>query len=240
MVDDRPQVVVVLGVLVVVLTVAAGLIWLERRLLALWQDRYGPNRVGPFGLLQVLADMIKIFTKEDWIPPFADRLELRLSTSGTSTDVGTTDEKGYLLGTATKAPGEEVELVVTQEAPGLVATPWKQTFVVKLPKAGQTDRYPFKADVKALRVVTFHVAAGKAAVAGATVGACLAAAAITAPFVGRFIDRNGARKVLAVTGIVYPAALLEGAPPAAADVLAYLHRERARRAFAAHGFTPLN
>jgi NADH-quinone oxidoreductase subunit H len=63
----------IFGVLFVTLSVAAGLIWLERRLLALWQDRYGPNRVGPFGLLQVLADMIKIFTKEDWIPPFADR-----------------------------------------------------------------------------------------------------------------------------------------------------------------------
>ncbi|MGD8353996.1 MAG: NADH-quinone oxidoreductase subunit NuoH [Pseudomonadota bacterium] len=56
-----------------VMTVAALLIWLERRLLGLWQDRYGPNRAGPFGLLQVLADLIKIFTKEDWIPPFADR-----------------------------------------------------------------------------------------------------------------------------------------------------------------------
>jgi NADH-quinone oxidoreductase subunit H len=55
------------------LTAASGLIWLERRLLALWQDRYGPNRVGPFGILQVVADMIKIFTKEDWIPPFADK-----------------------------------------------------------------------------------------------------------------------------------------------------------------------
>jgi NADH-quinone oxidoreductase subunit H len=63
----------VIGVLVVAMSIAAGLIWLERRLLGLWQDRYGPNRVGPFGLLQVLADMIKIFTKEDWIPPFADR-----------------------------------------------------------------------------------------------------------------------------------------------------------------------
>jgi NADH-quinone oxidoreductase subunit H len=63
----------IVGVLGAALTVASGLIWLERRLLALWQDRYGPNRVGPFGLLQVLADMIKIFTKEDWIPPFADR-----------------------------------------------------------------------------------------------------------------------------------------------------------------------
>jgi len=63
----------VVGVLAIGLSIAAGNIWLERRLLALWQDRYGPNRVGPFGLMQVLADMIKIFTKEDWIPPFADK-----------------------------------------------------------------------------------------------------------------------------------------------------------------------
>lgn len=63
----------IFGILVVALTLAAALIWVERRLLAVWQDRYGPNRVGPFGLLQVLADMIKIFTKEDWIPPFADQ-----------------------------------------------------------------------------------------------------------------------------------------------------------------------
>src|SRR5579872_3353907 len=63
----------IIGVLIVALSIASGLIWLERRLLALWQDRYGPNRVGPFGLFQVVADMIKIFTKEDWIPPFADK-----------------------------------------------------------------------------------------------------------------------------------------------------------------------
>jgi NADH-quinone oxidoreductase subunit H len=61
------------GVMGAALTTSAGLIWLERRLLALWQDRRGPNRVGPFGLFQVVADMIKIFLKEDWIPPFADR-----------------------------------------------------------------------------------------------------------------------------------------------------------------------
>jgi NADH-quinone oxidoreductase subunit H len=64
---------VIVGVLVFVLSGAAGLIWVERRLLGLWQDRYGPNRVGPFGLLQVVADMIKIFSKEDWVPPFADK-----------------------------------------------------------------------------------------------------------------------------------------------------------------------
>lgn len=68
----RPLVIIV-GVLVATLSLAALLIWVERRLLALWQDRYGPNRVGPFGLFQVLADMIKIFAKEDWIPPFADK-----------------------------------------------------------------------------------------------------------------------------------------------------------------------
>lgn len=67
------KLIVVFGVLVVTLTIAGGLIWLERRLLALWQDRYGPNRVGPFGLLQVLADMVKVLTKEDWVPPFADK-----------------------------------------------------------------------------------------------------------------------------------------------------------------------
>jgi NADH-quinone oxidoreductase subunit H len=63
----------VLGVLVVGLSLAAGLIWVERRLLGIWQDRYGPNRVGPAGLLQPLADVIKLLFKEDWIPPFADR-----------------------------------------------------------------------------------------------------------------------------------------------------------------------
>jgi NADH-quinone oxidoreductase subunit H len=66
-------VVVTVGVLLGALTIAAGLIWLERRLLAVWQDRYGPNRVGPLGLAQIVADVIKIFAKEDWIPPFADK-----------------------------------------------------------------------------------------------------------------------------------------------------------------------
>ena len=67
------QLLVVLGVLVAVLSIAAGLIWYERRLLGLLQDRYGPNRVVPAGLLQVLADTLKILFKEDWVPPFADR-----------------------------------------------------------------------------------------------------------------------------------------------------------------------
>ncbi|MCK9397900.1 MAG: NADH-quinone oxidoreductase subunit NuoH [Methylobacter sp.] len=63
----------IIGILLSVIFVAAMLIWVERRLLAVWQDRLGPNRVGPLGLFQVAADMIKMFFKEDWIPPFADK-----------------------------------------------------------------------------------------------------------------------------------------------------------------------
>jgi len=63
----------VVVILVVVLGFSALLTWIERRLLGLWQDRYGPNRVGPFGVLQIVADAIKMLTKEDWVPRFADR-----------------------------------------------------------------------------------------------------------------------------------------------------------------------
>ena len=64
---------VVLLILVVMIGAGAFMSFIERRLLGLWQDRYGPNRVGPFGIFQLVADMLKMFFKEDWIPPFADR-----------------------------------------------------------------------------------------------------------------------------------------------------------------------
>ena len=57
-----------------VLVCAALLIWVERRFLGFFNDRLGPNRVGPFGILQSVADVIKLITKEDWTPPFADKL----------------------------------------------------------------------------------------------------------------------------------------------------------------------
>jgi len=67
------QIILTVIVLVVVMSIAAGLVYIERRVLALFQERYGPNRVGPFGLLQLVADTVKLLAKEDWIPPFADR-----------------------------------------------------------------------------------------------------------------------------------------------------------------------
>lgn len=60
-------------ILVVMVGVSAVSIHVERRLLGIWQDRWGPNRIGPLGVGQVLADMIKLLFKEDFTPPFADR-----------------------------------------------------------------------------------------------------------------------------------------------------------------------
>jgi NADH-quinone oxidoreductase subunit H len=73
MTEPWRSLVVIVGVLAIALLVIMAQVWLERRIIARWQDRRGPNRVGPFGLLQLIADVIKLFTKEDWTPPFADR-----------------------------------------------------------------------------------------------------------------------------------------------------------------------
>ena len=64
-------------IFVVVNTIAVGalyLILLERRVAAWIQDRCGPNRVGPWGLLQPIADTIKLLVKEEYIPRRADRV----------------------------------------------------------------------------------------------------------------------------------------------------------------------
>lgn len=60
-------------VLLGLLLLAAYLVWLERKFLARLQIRYGPNRAGKFGLLQPIADTVKMLTKEDIVPAAADR-----------------------------------------------------------------------------------------------------------------------------------------------------------------------
>ncbi|MEJ5375909.1 MAG: NADH-quinone oxidoreductase subunit NuoH [bacterium] len=61
-------------VILVLLGIAAYLVLAERKILARLQVRYGPNRAGPRGVLQPLADMIKLLTKEDTIPAGADKV----------------------------------------------------------------------------------------------------------------------------------------------------------------------
>jgi len=66
-----------LGVVVVatfVLVMDVVLVWVERKVVARFQDRLGPNRLGPFGLIQPLADVIKLLIKEDITPEGADRV----------------------------------------------------------------------------------------------------------------------------------------------------------------------
>jgi len=72
-VEDFLIYIVIFGTLVGAMTYAALLVWFERRMLAWWQDRLGPNRVGPFGIGLALADILKLLAKEDWVPSFADR-----------------------------------------------------------------------------------------------------------------------------------------------------------------------
>jgi len=59
---------------IVVQVIVAGMTWIERRLLGFMQARLGPNRVGPYGLLQIIADPIKLLLKEDIVPSSAEKL----------------------------------------------------------------------------------------------------------------------------------------------------------------------
>lgn len=69
----------VLALAILVLVVDILLVWVERKVVARFQDRLGPNRLGPFGLIQPIADVIKLLIKEDLIPKGADRFLFNLS-----------------------------------------------------------------------------------------------------------------------------------------------------------------
>lgn len=67
------------AILIFALTLVLGLIWLERKVAGRIQDRLGPNRAGPYGLLQTIADALKLLTKEDVTPAAADKFTFNLA-----------------------------------------------------------------------------------------------------------------------------------------------------------------
>ena len=80
---DLANLLTTLGGVVLIATVplvtVIFLIWIERKIAARVQDRIGPNRVGPFGLLQSVADAIKMISKEDITPTGADKFIYNLA-----------------------------------------------------------------------------------------------------------------------------------------------------------------
>ena len=107
------------AVLLVLLLLAAYLVWLERKFLARLQIRYGPNRAGKFGLLQPIADTVKMLTKEDIVPAAADRFIFLLAPAV----VATTALMIFAVvpfGSSLSLFGEKVPLVITDLNVGLL------------------------------------------------------------------------------------------------------------------------
>lgn len=70
-------IVYLIGILVLIvfaMVLDIGLVWVERKVVARFQDRLGPNRIGPFGIIQPFADIIKLVIKEDITPANADKV----------------------------------------------------------------------------------------------------------------------------------------------------------------------
>ena len=86
-------------------------------------------------------------------------------------DIGATDAQGHFTKSIRKKAGAQVDLQVAKEAPGYRIEPWKTSFIVKLPKDGQVDKYSFDADLHATRFVTLTVTEKGKPVAGAVVRA---------------------------------------------------------------------
>jgi NADH-quinone oxidoreductase subunit H len=69
----------VLMLITILMVIDIFLVWIERKVVARVQDRIGPNRVGPFGLIQPFADIIKLMIKEDTTPDGADKVVYNLA-----------------------------------------------------------------------------------------------------------------------------------------------------------------
>ena len=86
-----------------------------------------------------------------------------------SVELGATDSDGYFSKRIKRQPGAEVFLAVQKEASGYDIEPWKDSFVVKLPKERTVDRYPFKVALKATKFFTLYVTENDEPLEGASI-----------------------------------------------------------------------
>lgn len=102
--------------------------YLERKLAADFQDRIGPNRVGPIGILQFLADGVKMLTKEDFVPRDSDRFLFNLApvlvVAGTCSAFAALPLSKYLVGADLNVGVFYILAVTTLVAPGILLGSW--------------------------------------------------------------------------------------------------------------------
>jgi len=109
----------VLIVFAVMLLIVAYMTLMERKVLARMQVRFGPNRVGPFGLLQPVADGIKLFFKEDIIVPHANRI-IYILAPGVIVTTALVSYAVIPFGDSIKILGQSIDLVVADVNVGLL------------------------------------------------------------------------------------------------------------------------
>jgi NADH-quinone oxidoreductase subunit H len=163
--DDPGWIIAVKGLLIFVLCVVLTLlsVWGERRIGARMQMRLGPNRVGPFGLIQALADGVKLALKEDIIPKAADRAVFILSPIISATTCFMAFAVIPLTGTV-KLFGEETVMQLTDLPVGVLyvlATASIGVYGIVLAGWSSGSTYPLLGGLRSsAQVISYEIAMG--------------------------------------------------------------------------------
>ena len=163
--DDPGWIIAVKGFLIFVLCVILTLlsVWGERRIVARMQMRLGPNRVGPFGLIQALADGVKLALKEDIIPKAADRAVFILAPIISATTCFMAFAVIPLTGTVTLF-GEETIMQLTDLPVGVLyvlATASIGVYGIVLAGWSSGSTYPLLGGLRSsAQVISYEIAMG--------------------------------------------------------------------------------
>ena len=163
--DDPGWIIAVKGLLIFILCVVLTLlsVWGERRIVARMQMRLGPNRVGPFGLIQALADGVKLALKEDIIPKAADRAVFILAPIISATTCFMAFAVIPLTGTV-KLFGEETVMQLTDLPVGVLyvlATASIGVYGIVLAGWSSGSTYPLLGGLRSsAQVISYEIAMG--------------------------------------------------------------------------------